>query len=145
MFTIVRVRQQPFIFFIFFAFSLDMNISPLSPVSLDSMVVNGDDTKEPGLTQESAAAARCTYTHTRHTCICVDYIQRSLFDERWTVLKKKITKKKPSPVALDAMTETLHRYRLCWLRLVLPGIVRLSILLTPTALCFLWKYLSHAV
>lgn len=72
-----------------------MNISPLSPVSLDFMVVNGDDTKEPELTLESAAAARCTYAHTRHTCMhmCWLYSKKPL---RWEVnrLKKKNNKKK---------------------------------------------------
>lgn len=35
-----------------------MNTSHLSPAWLASMVANGDDTKEPGRSQESAAAAR---------------------------------------------------------------------------------------
>lgn len=81
-----------------------MNISPLSPVSLDSMVVNGDDTKEPELTQESAAAARCTYTHTRHTCMhmCWLYSKKPL---GWEVnrLKKINNEKKKNPVQLPLM------------------------------------------
>lgn len=43
-----------------------MNTSRLSPVWLASMAANGDDIKEPGRSQESAAAARYTHTHT-HT------------------------------------------------------------------------------
>lgn len=35
-----------------------MNTSPLSPVWLVSTVANGDDTKEPAHSRESAAAAR---------------------------------------------------------------------------------------
>lgn len=42
-----------------------MNTSRLSPAWPASMVANGDDTKEPGHNQESAAAARYTHTRTR--------------------------------------------------------------------------------
>lgn len=41
-----------------------MNTSHLSPAWLASTVANGDDTKELGHSQESAAAARCARTHT---------------------------------------------------------------------------------
>lgn len=61
-----------------------MNTSHLSPAWLASMVANGDDTKEPGRSQESAAAARYTHTqmsahtHRAPSISCVELIVQKL-------------------------------------------------------------------